>query len=107
MIKAKDALIVWEDDDKGRVFDVRVVGHEGFTTQENARGRCDAGWMKGDPHETPMGIFVMMVDFGFADRDALKQAATEFGRILECGWAREMAAVFGVDPPSVPPLRAA
>lgn len=99
-IPTSEAVILWADDDHGRVSDVRVVrlgdhGAIGDQRYSNARGAIELDWNKGF-RNTPLSVFASMLEdhggSGFADGYSMRAAAVVFATITECQWARNLVA---------------
>jgi hypothetical protein len=95
-VAAANADIHWEDDDRGRVKTLVVFDRLAGTYVDDRKlsaslGACTLGWMKGDPSNTPEGVFIRLVRDGFASPEALHEALLQFGKIDNCDWARTMA----------------
>lgn len=90
---AHDAVIAWEEDDRGRV-DTVIVAHsrnlEGMRELENLSGATiDGDWLLLPP-ATPEGKFFDMAQGGFRDRQEMTRALAGFAKIIECDWARQL-----------------
>lgn len=106
---AKHVEICWKADERGKVSEVRVV----FVPREhlmddapyarvNARiGPClqcfgnsmSEAWLT-PGGMTPEWVFGSILRLGLADKAALQSAVSEFAKIEECAWAREMLTGF-------------
>ncbi len=97
LIPAQEAVISWEDDDRGVVRQVDVLkakpGLHARRRPENlVGGGIDIDWMKA-PAATPEATFLGMAKAGFHDRRELASALSGFAKLIECDWARTLHAV--------------
>lgn len=104
-----EAMVLWDEIDgavanvavaylpAGRLQDDHPVWPEWqrFCGQwEYAFGSASPKWLSSDMAR-PEGLFTFFVSTGFASPSDQVQAIMEFGRIEECGWARELSAFLG------------
>lgn len=103
MVAAHDALIGWNEDDRGRVTKVRVEPSDRLPSlrkMENLRGAgTEEGWPRGAT-ASPEAVFLHLMESGFANRSEMVAALAGFANIIECGWARKLhtAAMLLIDP---------
>lgn len=95
------AIILWRDDAKmgGAVSDIHVCDISEQPSRvaelENSAGACSGAWLKGEWHETPMGIFLSLAVNGFQSRADRAQALREFAKIEGQKWAIDLLSALG------------
>src|SRR4051812_17108678 len=95
MIGPKKMIALWNSHDNMKISEFLILDISAQNRQTDrlhaSSGSSDAGWMEGNPLDTPHGLYSFLATaYGFETREIAFKVLKEFEKVEGQGWAREL-----------------